>query len=212
MNFFTSLLIFFFCLNLQAYKNTGFERINSSSTIKKAVKMGLSIPSQERQIKKELISLKKRDKQAFKEKLDNKLANPEYYQSYLLEIEVGLEKVEKAKQIAKYVLYEKFESNWKDLKLTAVNTIAEPDFKKYKAQLIKSLQNLVYVKKDNGYKFEVKDWGYVTVSNNLEGVTWRIEFSSKNDNNRLEEGAENIKIDSSGKSNDSSSDEESLSF
>lgn len=219
MNFFTSFVLTIsfcvtvFCSNANAYKNTGFERVNSVQTIKKANKLGLVITGEERRIKAELLNLKKKDKQAFKDKMADKLANPDFYQGYLMEVEEGLSKVENAKTIAKYVLYEKFEKNWNDLKLTAVNTIAEKDFKKYKNRLIKDLQTIVYVKNDQGYKFEVGQWAYVTVSNNLSGVTWRIEFASKNDNNELEPGAEDIKIDpSGGSSSEPSSDEGSTDF
>lgn len=201
-------LILLLGLPLLAYRNTGFEQVDANSLLKKADRLGLGIASQERKIKKELLKVKKSNKAEFDRRKDDKLANPDFYNGYFLEIEGGLSQVEKAKKIAKAVLYKKFEENWNDLKLTAINTLAEKDFKKYQEKLVKDLNQMVFVKGKAGYNFEVGQWAYMTVARNFKGVTWRIEFSSKYDNNQLEKGAADIQIDkSSGSSPDTKSED-----
>lgn len=67
-------------------------------------------------------------------------------------------------------------------------------FKGYRPKLKSDLEGLYYVKFDEGYVFQVAQWGYVTVSKSLKNIKWKIEFNSKYDKNQLEEGAEDIQI------------------
>jgi mRNA-degrading endonuclease RelE of RelBE toxin-antitoxin system len=177
-----------------AYRSEGVERINPTSYVKLAEKEGLGIQSKERAVKKDLQKLKRTRPKEFEKKIAQGLENPPYYQGYLLEIKEGLQNVEKAKKIAKYLLYKKVESDWKIIKTSALNSRADSTFAKFKNQLKSDLNNLYYVKYDEGYLFQVGLWGEVTVSKNLKVVNWKIEFNSKYDSNRLEEGALDIQI------------------
>lgn len=195
MKFFTFFLVSIISLSAVAYKNSGFERVNPDNIIKKATKQGLVIPSKEKIVKRDLTTLKKKKPKEFEAKVKNGIENPAFYQGYLLEVQDGLDKVQKAKNIAKFVLYEKVENNWDVLKLTVLNSVSESRFARFKSVLISQLQDIIYIGQRQGYRFEVGQWGYATVSNNLSAVTWQIEFATKGDNNPLEEGAENIQIE-----------------
>lgn len=178
-----------------AYKSEGVERINSAIVIKLAEKEGFGIPSQERTIKKDLQKLKRTNSKEFEKKLGQGLENSSQYQGYLLEIKEGLQNVEKAKKIAKYQLYKKVESDWKIIQTSAMNTRSDASFAKFKNKLKSDLNELYYVKFDDGYIFHVGLWGQATVSKNLKNVIWKVEFNSKYDKNQLEEGALDIQID-----------------
>jgi hypothetical protein len=177
-----------------AYKNEGVQRVNPYSAMKRADKEGFETPSDERVIKNDLVRLKKSNPKEFDKKLSQGIENSSQYQGYLMEIKEGLQKVENAKKIAKYHLYTKVESDWNIIKTTALNTRVDKTFSSFKSKLKGDLNEMYYIKFDNGYVFQVAQWGFVTISKNLKNIIWKIEFSSKYDNNKLEEGAEKIKI------------------
>lgn len=198
--FITSIVFlgFFTFQNAYAYKSQGVQRINPNSVMKKADKLGLIIPLQERLIKKTLLKLKRTDPKEFDKKLSQGIENSSQYQGYLLAIKEGLQKVEDAKKIAKYMIYTKVQSDWNIIKTSALNTRVDKTFKRFENKLRTDLGDIYYVKFDDGYVFQVKQWGYVTVSKNLKNVIWRVEFNSKYDHNKLEDGAEDIQIEESG--------------
>jgi len=178
-----------------AYRSEGVERIKSSAALlKQATKEGLEIPAQERVIKKDLLKLKRTNPKEFEKKLGQGLENPTLYQGYLMEVKEGLQKVEQAKKIAKIQLYKKIQYDWEVIKTSALNTRVDSTFKGYRAKLKSDLEGLYYVKYDEGYVFQVGQWGYVTVSKSLRNINWRVEFNSKYDKNKLEDGAEDIQI------------------
>jgi hypothetical protein len=177
-----------------AYKNEGVQRVNPYSAMKRADREGLTIPPEERVIKKDLMRLKKSNPKEFKKKLSQGIENSSQYQGYLLEVKEGLQKVEDAKKIAKFQLFTKIESDWDIIKTTPLNVRVDKDFAAFKSKLKNDLADMYYVKYEDGYVFQVAQWGYVTVSKNLKNIIWKVEFNTKYDNNRLEEGAENIKI------------------
>jgi hypothetical protein len=185
---------FFTFQSAYAYKSQGVQRIDPTSTMKKADKLGLTIPLQERLIKKNLLKLKRTNPKQFEKKLSQGIENPSEYQGYLMAIKEGLQKVENAKKIAKYMLYTKVKTDWDIIKTSALNTRVDKTFKTFEKKLRSDLEDMYYIKFDEGYVFQVKQWGYVTISKNLKNVMWKIEFNSKYDNNKLEEGAEDIKI------------------
>lgn len=185
---------FFAFQNAYAYKSQGVQRINPYSAMKRADKEGLVIPLEERMMKKDLLKLKKSNPKLFEKKLSQGIENSSQYQGYLLEIKEGLQQVEKAKKIAKFQIYTKVESDWDIIKTSALNTRVDKSFTTYKKKLKSDLDDMYYVKFNDGYVFQAGQWAYVTVSKNLKNVIWRIEFNSKYDNNKLEEGAEDIKI------------------
>lgn len=185
---------FFTFQNAFAYRSQGVQRVNPYSAMKRADKEGLTIPLEERTIKKDLLKLKKDRPKEFEKKLSQGLENPSQYQGYLLEIRDGLQKLENAKKIAKYQIYSKIESDWDIIKTSALNTRDDKSFPAFKIKLKHDLSEMYYVKYQDGYMFQAGQWAYVTVSKNLRNITWRIEFNSKYDNNKLEEGAEDIKI------------------
>lgn len=178
-----------------AYRSEGVERIKNPKTLmKQADKEGLTIPAQERAVKKDLLKLKRTNSKEFDKKLGQGLENPTLYQGYLLEVKEGLQKVEDAKKIAKIYLYKKIQGDWDIIKTSALNTRADTSFKNYRRKLKSDLEGLYYIKFDEGYVFQVGQWGYITVSKSLRNINWRVEFNSKYDKNQLEEGAEDIQI------------------
>lgn len=209
--FITSIVFlgFFAFQNAYAYKSQGVQRINPNSVIKKADKLGLIIPLQERLIKKTLLKLKRADPKEFEKRLSQGIENSSQYQGYLLEIKEGLQKTEEAQKIAKYMLYTKVETDWDIIKTSALNTRVDKTFKTFENKLKDDLIDMYYVKFDDGYVFQAKQWGYVTVSKNLKNVIWRVEFNSKYDNNKLEDGAEDIQIQEDNSSTPTGSPEES---
>lgn len=180
--------------NAFAYKSNGVQRVNPFSAVKRADKEGFAVPAEERAIKKELLKLKRTNPKEFEKKLSQGLENPANYQSYLLEIKMGLQKTENAKKIAKLQLYKEIEEDWDIIKTTALNTRVDKTFATFKPKLKTDLNQLNYIKFEDGYVFQVGLWGSVTVSKNLKNILWKIDFSSKYDENVPEEGAENIKI------------------
>lgn len=190
-----------------AYKSEGVQRINPVTFIKQADKEGLEIPAQERAAKKELMRIKRTNPKEFDKKLGQGLENSSQFQGYLLEIKEGLQNVEKAKKIAKFQLFKKVEEDWKIIKTSALNTRVDQTFKSYKSKLKADLADLYYVKFEDGYVFQVGQWGYVTVAKSLKTINWKVEFNSKYDQNKLEEGAENIQILEDNSSGDTSSEE-----
>jgi hypothetical protein len=177
-----------------AYKNEGVQRVNPYSAMKRADKEGFETPPEERSLKKELLRLKKTDPKEFKKKLSQGIENSSQFQGYLLEVKEGLQKTEDAKKIAKLQLFNKIQEDWDIIKTTPLNVRVDKDFASFKSKLKNDLNDMYYVKYDNGYVFQVAQWGYVTVSKNLKNIIWKIEFNTKYDNNKLEEGAEKIKI------------------
>ncbi len=177
-----------------AYRSEGVERVNPTKIINLAEKEGLGIPSKERAIKKDLQKLKRTRAKEFEQKISQGLENSSQYQGYLLEVKEGLQNVEKAKKIAKYQLYKKIEADWKIIKTSALNSRADSTFQKFKNHLKSELNSIYYVKYDEGYVFHVGLWGQATVSKSLKNLMWKIEFNSKYDTNRLEEGAMDIQI------------------
>lgn len=196
--------------NAHAYRSEGVERINPTSVMKQADKEGLVISSHERTVKKDLLKLKRTNPKEFERKLGQGLENSSQFQGYLLEVQEGLQKVENAKKIAKIHLFKKIQSDWNIIKTSALNTRVDKSFASYKSKLKADLDGLYYIKFDEGYVFQVGQWGYVTVSKSLKNINWRVEFNSKYDKNQLEEGAENIQIqEDSGPSMDESPEMES---
>ncbi len=177
-----------------AYRSEGVERINPNLVMKQADKEGLVISAHERAVKKDLAKLKRTNSKEFDKKLGQGLENSSQFQGYLLEIKEGLQNVEKAKKIAKIQLFKKVQSDWNIIKTSALNTRVDSSFASYKSKLKADLDGLYYLKFEEGYVFQVGQWGYVTVSKSLKNVNWRVEFNSKYDKNQLEEGAEDIQI------------------
>jgi hypothetical protein len=185
----------FYAQIAMAYRSEGVERVKNPTTLmKQADKEGLVISDQERAVKKDLLKLKRTNPKEFEKKLGQGLENPTLYQGYLLEVKEGLQKVEQAKKISKIYLYKKIQSDWDIIKTSALNTRVDTTFKSYRAKLKSDLEGLYYIKYDEGYVFQVGQWGYVTVSKSLKNIKWRVEFNSKYDKNQLEEGAEDIQI------------------
>ena len=145
-----------------------------------------------------MLKTKRTNPKEFDKKLAQGLENSSQYQGYLLEIKEGLQKVENAKKIAKIQLFNKIKGDWDLIKTSALNTRVDKTFNGYKAKLKSDLNELYYVKFDDGYVFQAGQWGYVTVSKSLKNVNWRVEFNSKYDKNQLEEGAEDIQIQEDG--------------
>ncbi len=200
LNWTFSFLIFFTSFSVLAYSNSGVERISPTIILRLAEKEGFTISLHERAVKNQLLRLKKKNIKDFKEKLGQGIENPESYQGYLLEIQDGLTKIEKAKKIARFELFKKVEKNWNDLKLTVLNPNVAKNFKEFQLMFKKDLNSkLVYtgtqeVEKTLGYHFEIGQWATVTVSPALKTVYWKIEFNNLHDNNKLEKGAEDIQI------------------
>ncbi len=178
-----------------AYRTQGVQRINPNLAISRAEKFGLKIPAHERKIKNELVRLKSSNKKEFQRRLSQNIENPTLLQGYLQEVNDGLKTVEKAKTIAKYQIYIKVEEDWDIIRTTALNTRVDRSFQQFRSKLLDDLEGLYYLRTTpQGYLFQVGQWAYVTVSKNLRSIIWRIEYNSKYDNNRLEEGAEDIQI------------------
>lgn len=183
---------------------------NPTAVVKKAIKSGYGIPYQERAIKTELVSLKRKSPKVFQEKLQNGIANPDFYQSYLLEIRDGLSKVERAKIIAKATLTEAIFAKWPELQKSILNQNADTKWLAFSYNLKRNInKNLVY-KPDNkkmDFTFETGEWGRVIVAKNLRSAKWSLDVGSYLDGNRLEPGAENIKTDDEGPTFEPAEDE-----
>lgn len=181
-----------------AYRAHGIENIqNLKSSIREAQKIGLGITKREQTLKKDLLTLKQKKPQEFQQKIEDKVDNSTERQGHLYEVRDGLAKTEQAKQIAKLVLFKKIQEDWDILKTTVLNSATVSSFKTFRPSLITQLNQAVYVPSKDGYSFEVKEWGIVIVYPSLKTVRWKVEFNSKYDGNDLEDGAENIQIESS---------------
>lgn len=205
----TFLLFFIVCVSFsaQAYRAQGVENIrNLNSYLKKAEAEGLRIPTRERAVKREFQKLQKKSESEFKAKLENKFENSTQLQGYLFEIRDGLAKTEKAKQVAKLVVFEKVKEDWDILKTTVLNSFGTQTFEQFKPKLVEKLNQAVYVPAKDGFSFEVADWAIVLVLPSLQTVRWKIQFNSKYDGNTLEEGAEKIKVQDKGSSSNSEFD------
>ncbi len=197
---FLALAILVFTSPGYAYMTQGVQNIrNINKTLKSASKAGLDIPAKEKAIKKQITKLKKKNKKEFEEKLASKIENPSFYQGYLEEVNVGLNKTEKAKQLAKWVLLQQIEKDWKILETTIFNKYDANSLKQYKAKLLEQLNGAVFVPSKKGLSFEVADWGIALVLPTQTTIRWKIQFNSRYDNNELEEGADKIKIEPSDK-------------
>lgn len=185
---------------------------NPMVVVKKAVKNGYGIPYKERAIKTELVSLKRKNPKAFEEKLQNGLANPDFFQSYLLEVRDGLSKIEQAKILAKATLVEAVLAKWPELKKSILNQNAETKWESFSYDLKRNINKNIVYKPDNkkmDFTFETGDWGRVVVAQNLRSAKWSLDIGSYLDGNRLEPGAENIKTDDEGPTFEPSRDEPS---
>ncbi len=180
----------------QAYRSQGVENIrNMKQSLKEAEELGLKISNREKILKKDLQRLQKKKPEEFKVKLEGKLENSNEYQGYLYEVRDGLDKTEKAKQLAKLVLYKKVQEDWDILKTTILNNYGASNFKDFSKKMVEQLNAGVYVPAKQGFSYEVGNWGIAMVLPSLQTVRWKVQFSSKYDGNVLEEGADKIKID-----------------
>lgn len=186
-----------------AFIKTGEKSISSAQqALKTAKKEGLGLTRHEQRIKNELQTLKTRDPVAFKERVfDGEASNPADYQSYLYEVMAGKSDVEKAKVMAQLEIFNAVKREWKLLQTTVLNETGIEDFETFKPALVHRLGSLMYapIKKSskietNDYRFKIEDWGYAVVSKDLKKINWKITVSAANDGNKLEAGADKIRI------------------
>lgn len=196
-----TLIIVFLALSTQAfaYSKSGQRKIlNPDKALEQAQKDGLGLSKNEQVVKLELEILKRQKNEEFKSRIDNNLANPDFYQSYLYEVRDGRDKIEKAKVLAKATLAEAVRSNWSDLRPSILNRHYEEEFEKFAVEMKKSLnERTVYLpskSKKGDMTFQTADWGRVTIASNMKTARWDLDVSSFLDNNPLEPGVEKIRV------------------
>ncbi len=209
-------VFFFLFLSLSsayAYRSQGVENIrNINKSLKEAEALGLKISYREKTLKKELQKLQTKKPGEFKARLEKKLENSADYQSYIYEVRDGLDKTEKAKQLAKLILYQKVKEDWDILKTTILNNYGASSFNDFSKKMVEQLNSGTYVPAKQGFSYEVGSWGIALVLPSLKTVRWKVQFSSKYDGNVLEEGADKIKIDDGSSKPSLNFDDESVDF
>lgn len=198
-----AVLNFYFISTAYGYVRVGSEKyLSPNNTIEKAQNEGFGITYKEIQVKKDIHTLKNKNKKIYNEVIQDKDANSEHYQSYLLELKEGLPKVEKAKILAKYTLFKALKKYESDLQNSILNRHATEDTKAFEYYVKRDLNEKTYFnprlrksENKNDYTFETSDWGRVTISANLKKAEWQIDVASHLDNNKLDPRAKDIIID-----------------
>lgn len=200
LTLYTSLLVVgLLAIPAHALQQQGVRQTSPTKTLKLAQKEGLGISKSEINTKKQLTKLKKKNKKSFNALKDDKLSNPDYYNSYINELEGKTSQIEKAKVIARYTLLEAARSNKERLMQSTFNEHAFEDWKAVEFHVKRDLnKNTLYVpgrdKNSKNYTFETSGWGRVTVASNLRSAKWMMDVSSALDDNKLEPGADKIRI------------------
>jgi hypothetical protein len=175
------------------------QKLNPTRLLNKAKNEGLQPTKREVRIKDQLEALKKKDYDAFKEALNNRLANSASYQSYLYEVRDGRKSVEKAKILAAYKIYETFRKHWKNLQTTIINEAAEKTFEEFAPYLKHKLEKIRYrapigKASSKGYFFTVGGWANVRISKNHRVADVTIDIASRFDSNKVASGVEQVSI------------------
>lgn len=217
-----SLLIIFESSNAWALRKIEkFNVGNSKTFIKKKTPRGLRVTRLERGIKNDLIRDYILDRKKFRE-IEGQ-ANSDLHRSYLDEVTEALKgqrnlkrkiprrgsfkfyrrfmknrKVELARQIAVAQAYRAIRNHWKTIRDTEFNVGAGESWKKSGSAFTQDYiqRELSYLPKANkkeGYVFALKNFGYIEIAKNLRRGRVLIDIGSRNSQNALEPGAEDIR-------------------
>lgn len=196
------LLCMVFASNSFAFVRTGVDKINSPKTLEnKAKAENLGISREERTLKNEIVATKKKDAKKFEALTQDPLANPAYYQSFLLEVRDGLSQVEKAKVLAKFTILNQIRQNKDFMFKSIINKHAATTWDEAEYYIKRDINDsTVYVptKSSTEYQFESGDWGRVRIAKDLKTAKWHLDVASRFDGNKLEPTAKDIIIDSEG--------------
>lgn len=198
-------MLFIMALIMPAFGfiKTGEKSIGSVvKNLQEAKHEGLGLSQHELRVKQELQSLKQKNPSSFHEKVfDEEASNPAEYQSFLYEVLAGKSDVEKAKILAQLEILKAVQKDWNILKTTVLNESSHEDFGSFKPRLLSRLSTIIFspVKRSDSidtknYRFKIEDWAYVVVSKDLKKINWKITISAANDRNKLEPGADKIRI------------------
>lgn len=186
-----------------AYIQAGVQNLtNPQAILKKAQSEGVTLSKTERLFKREIVS--QRGKPGFKEQVfEGELSNTPDYQSYLYEVYVGLPHIDEAKILVRYQFEKIIKDRWSQIKNTLINESAVESYDSFLPNLERRLMNIYFspikvghrIKVDD-YRFRIEDWGFAIVSKDLKKITWKISISANNDFNKLEPGADLIKVKS----------------
>ncbi len=202
-----ALFILFFTSPAFAYLKVGVLNIQTpKQLITKAEKEGFEFPKTEINQKKEIEVKRSKDPADFKEQvLEGELSNSPDYQSFIYEIYVGKSAVEKAKLLAKYQMYKVIKEQWSQIKNTTLNENDEESFSNFDLLLKKRLDAASFAPikkgkeiKTDDFRFRFEEWGFAIVSKDLKKVTWKLSLGSIHDGNKLQPGAEDIRIEGRG--------------
>lgn len=116
------------------------------------------------------------------------------------EIASSEKNVEEAKAIAKAVIYQVVEKRWEhDLSYTVLNDIAAQNFNQFSPTLLDTLRTQTRfmgsqsIKGKTYLRYQIADWGFVSVNRDLSEVKWNIEFDSTADNNKVPDSVKKLK-------------------
>ncbi|MCB0347313.1 MAG: hypothetical protein KDD37_00685, partial [Bdellovibrionales bacterium] len=116
------------------------------------------------------------------------------------EINANEKNLDTAKLLAKYLLYKAVENRWAyDLEYTILNDIGASNFSQFAPSLLDTLQNQTrYMGSatQNGkvfLRFQIADWGFVSVERELKEAKLNIEFDSNADNNHIPDSVKKLK-------------------
>jgi hypothetical protein len=179
------------------YKESPEQRISSAQGLKEAKSLRFNISDREKKIKNEIQAMKSLDPKGFKQAVENSIANPPLYHSYLLEIRDGREAVEKAKLIAKKQLYTAVKNNWESIRQTVINDVGARNWKQFEPFLKAKLSEVIYTPagSKNEFRFSIENWGYVKLKKqkfDIKTAQWELDVTTVRDENKLEEGADQI--------------------
>lgn len=182
-----------------AFSKNGEVKFSSqSAALQEASTLGLGISNKEARLKNEIARKSSKDPKWLKGRIDDSLGDTEVYRSYLMEVRDGREQIEKAKVLARLSLYRAVKANWSYIQTSILNRDVVEDFSRFAASMRREFSDIKYVPTRNpsdGFAFEAEGWGRVLIAKNSPRARWSMDVSSALDDNRLEPGADKIKLD-----------------
>jgi len=182
------LLIQGFCGPAQAYKYISLHKaVKSERILREAIALGLGNPKEDAYIKKELREWKKA-------RLDKHLdsAAPD---DLILEVRAGTSQLNKAKIMARFLLFKEVQKHWSVLKNTLINEFAKEHWTSFVPYLKRDLKKIEFKETlaNGDYIFSLP-WGEARISKALTKASWKVVISENASRNKLEPGVENIHI------------------
>ncbi len=134
-----------------------------------------------------------------KVQLDSYMPEPQLV-SLKKELASNEKNLDTAKLLAKIILYQTVESRWLyDIEYTILNDIGASQFSQFAPSLIDVLQTQTRYMGNitqNGkvyLRFQIADWGFISIEKHLKEAKVNIEFDSNADNNHISDSVKKLK-------------------